>query len=345
MVKNIFRFFILLILAVAGLVIITPVLSFNELLYPVRIDSAYLSQQQLAYEKNLAGTFSDSGAIFIYTPEQMNIHYMNINYTVRDSIKLRGWMAIDTLHAKAPLLLIVPDISEGAINYIPAMKQFCDRGFNVCVINMRGQGDSEGNYYTPGKVSANDLKQLLEDLKRMPFIENTAVMGIGTGAGIIMSAMTDTNVADVMILQNPPVSLSRYFRQKAVSRWGNYIIPILPALVRSYEDKTGVNVSSYNYLKMIAHISVPHMMVTANFMDKKEVDETLELYHASTYYKKRLYIDANSYKKKTGIENDKVYYDKIAAFINSSLPSKSKKTRFRKLAYLNHVPQTAHEPE
>jgi hypothetical protein len=83
---------------------------------------------------------------------------------------------------------------------------------------------------------------------------------------------------------------------------------------------------------MIRKINVPQMMVTANFPEKKNVDETLEIYHASTYYKKRLYIDADSFRKPTGQENNKAYYDKISSFISSSLPSKSKKTRFRRLA-------------
>lgn len=332
MVKNIFRAFILLLLATIALVIITPVLSFKELLYPVRIDSVYLGQQQVVYENQLLQGEADSMKVFIYSPEQLNIPYMDISYTLRDSVKLRGWMALDTLHMQSPLLLIIPDISEGVISYIPAMKQFCDRGFNVCVINLRGQGNSEGIFYTPGATSARDLKQLILDLKKMPFIGNVALMGTGTGAGVVMKLLSDTALAEVVILQNPLVNLSRYFRDKAVNRWGNFILPILPALIRAYEDQTGLSVSAYNYVKMINKINIPHMMVAANFHDKKIIDETIELYNASLHSKKRLYIDAASFRKTTDIENNKMYYDKIAAFINSSMPAKTKKTRFRKLA-------------
>ncbi len=336
MVKNIFRAFILLILATIALVILTPVFSFKELLYPVRVDSVYLAQQQVVYENQLQEGLKDSMKIFIYSPAQMNINYMDIIYTLRDSIKLRGWMALDTLHMQSPLLLIIPDITEGAINYIPAMKQFCDRGFNVCVINLRGQGDSEGDFYTPGATSARDVKQLILDLKKMPFISNVALMGNGTGAGVVMKLMSDTAVADVLILQNPVVTLSGYFRDKAISRWGNFILPVLPALIRAYEDETGLSVSAYDYSKMIKKIYVPHMMVVANFPDKKNVDETIELYNASENYRKRLYIDVASFRKTTDIENNKVYYDKLASFISSSMPSRTKKTRFRKLAVTNN---------
>lgn len=331
-VKNIFRFFILIILGTAALVIITPVLSFNELLYPVRIDSLYLNQQQLIYEKQLAAGERDSLAVFIYSPEQIKIHSMDINYQLRDSVTLRGWMALDTTHMQSPLLLIIPDISEGAISYIASMKQFCDRGFNVCVVNLRAQGNSEGSFYTPGATSARDIKQLVMDLQKMPFIGRIAIMGTGTGAGVAIKLMNDTSIADVLILQNPLTSLSRYFRKQATSRWGNVIMPVLPALIRSYEDKTGLSIASYNYSAMIRNINVPQLFVAANFEDENQMNETLALYKSSTLYKKQLYIDADSFRKKNGRENSKAYYDKLAAFINSSLPSKSNKTRFRRLA-------------
>ena len=324
----------LLIIVAAALVIITPVLSFNSLLYPIRIDSAYVGQQQIQYEKLIAEGVTDTHAVFIFSPEQVNVPYMDINYTLRDSIQLRGWMALDTLHHQSPLIVIIPDITEGAIDYIPAMKEFCYRGFNVCVINLRGQGNSDGSFYTPGITSVLDIRQLIQDLRKMPFISHVALLGTGTGAGIAIKAMADSSIADVLVLQNPPVSLTSYFKQKAIEEWGEFMLPLLPALIRAYEDKTGISLEKYDYLKLVSRIKAPHMLVTANFMSKKVMDETIAVYHASSYYKKRLYIDAPSFQQRTSIENEKIYYDKIASFISISLPSKTKKTRVRRLAVL-----------
>ncbi len=338
-VKNIFRFSMLMLFVTAWLVIITPILSFNSLLYPVRIDSTYLSQQQLLYEKKLTDDKSSRREVFIFSPEQVAVPYMDIRYTLRDSVQLRGWMALDTLHTQSPLLLIIPDITEGAIDYIPAMKEFCDRGFNVCVINLRGQGNSEGNFYTPGIASVNDIKQLVTDLRKMPFISHVAMFGNGTGAGIVIKANSDSALAEVLILQNPPVSLSNYFRDKAVEEWGEFIKPLLPALIRSYEDKTGIALKTYNYLDLVAKIKVPQMMVTANFMSTRVMEATVSVYNATTYFKKRLYVDAPSFMKNSSSVNDKGYYDRIAAFIHISLPSKTKKSRFRRFAEAELTPE------
>ncbi|MBK8413917.1 MAG: hypothetical protein IPL22_04980 [Bacteroidetes bacterium] len=51
MLKNIFRLTILLQFPAIALVVITPVISVNKLLYPTRIDSAFVNMQQLQFQK------------------------------------------------------------------------------------------------------------------------------------------------------------------------------------------------------------------------------------------------------------------------------------------------------
>ncbi|HMT30954.1 MAG TPA: hypothetical protein PKD91_16905, partial [Bacteroidia bacterium] len=124
MIKNIFRLSIFLMIASAALAIITPVLSVNNFLFPIRIDSAYVSQQQLAYEKKIQAGTADTIINFLYSPGQLEVNYIDLTLTMKDSVQLKGWMSIDTTRMQSPLLFIVPDINEGAINYIPALKQF-----------------------------------------------------------------------------------------------------------------------------------------------------------------------------------------------------------------------------
>jgi len=333
MVKNIFRFGIFAILCSMVLVIITPVLTLNSILYPVKIDSSFVRQEQIAYEKLLQKGKADSGRVFLYSPEQLNINYMEVALTLSDSVKINGWMALDTLRPQSPLLLIIPDIEEGAILYFPALKQFCDRGFNVCVMDMRGQGNSGGDYYDMGKLAASDLIYLIGELKKMPFIDKVAILGNRTGAAIAIKAISDSSsIADVLILQNPLLTMEYFFSRQATKKWGEFIQPVMPALNRSYEQQTGISIEEYDYEKMVSDLLVPHMMVVANYFSKKIIDETVTVYHASNYYRKRLYIERDTFKKPTGFDNSKKYYDKISSFINSSLPPKSKKSRFLKLA-------------
>ncbi len=320
-------------LATAVMVIITPILSVNNFLYPVRVDSAFVGQQQLTYEKKVLAGVIDTIINFLYDPSQLEINYIDVTLTMPDSIKLKGWMSIDSTRTQSPLLLIIPDINEGCINYIPALKQFCDRGFNVCVMDMRGQGISGGEYYDPGMNAVNDVIYIVTELKKMPFINKVALMGKGTGAGIALKAVSDSAIADVVVFENLPIGIKQYFRGKALQEWGLNIRFIMPALMRSYERKTEIDFDDFHFLEIVPTIKIPQLFVVANFDSKKEIDQSLQLYDASTYGKKKLLIDTKTFLKPKGLANDKTYYDKISTFINSSLPPKTKKTRFKKLAF------------
>ncbi|MBL0342240.1 MAG: alpha/beta hydrolase [Bacteroidetes bacterium] len=332
MAKNIFRLSVFFILSAAVLAVITPILSINNLLYPVRIDSSYVAQQQIAYEKQRTADENVSTQVFLYGPDQLKINYIDVSLTMKDSTILKGWLAIDTTRMQSPLLFIIPDITEGAINYLSALKQFCDRGFHVCVMNLRGQGNSGGDFYNPGNVSVTDVNYMLEQVKQMPFIGKVALLGTGTGAGIALKVVAQYSSADVVVLQNLPLSLRYLMKKKVETEWGSFVKPFFPVVMRSYEKNTGIHLKEYNYLEIIKKLYTPHLLVTANFLSKKDIEETVKIYNASTYFNKRLYIDTETYLKPTGLSNSKKYYDKISTYINRSLPSTKKRSRFGRLA-------------
>lgn len=332
MVKNIFRFSVFLIFLSSVFVLITPLFSVNSLVYPPRIDSVFVSEQQYLFESKMKAMGADSVQVFIYDPSQLNINYIDIDLPMADSIHLRGWMAIDTTRIISPLLLIIPDISEGAIDYIPALKEFSSRGFNVCAMDLRGQGMSDGEKYLPGETSVNDLAYLIKQLRTMPFINHVAVLGSGTGAGIAISLLNDSTHADVLILQNPVTTFNYFFAQTGSTFFSSIPEVFSPAIQRSYEKQTGINIAELNYEKIISELLIPQMFVTANFQSGDRIRQTLLMYDASTYFRKRLYVDTETFLKRPGFSNSKEYFDKISAFINSSLPYKSKKVTRKKLA-------------
>lgn len=313
------------------MVMVTPVLTLNSLLYPVKIDSAYVAQEEMVYQERFAQGKADSGLLFFYSPEDLNLNSSTIEFFTSDSILLRGWITFDTLSKTAPMLLIIPDIREGAIRYLLSMQQFTQRGFHVCVMDMRGQGRSEGGPYH-FEQSAVDIIDLLNELKKRPDVNKAAILGVGTGAGIALSAIrTSPFVADALVLQNPITSLNKLIQRQSLSDWGWWVRLFMPSIIRTYEQKTGINIEQFNFASLIETMSIPQMYVAANHFTNQTAEETVTLYHNSTYYRKRLYIDRDSWQKPAGQGNSKAYFDRISAFINSSLPTQIKRTRFRKL--------------
>lgn len=324
----------LYLMATAVMVLVTPSLTLNSMLYPPKIDSLYQSQEELLYENMLARGKADSGRVFIYSPAGFQMNYNEVEHISSDGLVLRGWLARDTVRPKAPLLLIIPDISQGAIQFISSVKQFNSRGFHVCLMDMRGQGRSDGELYHPAG-SASDVISLLSELKKLPEVSHAAILGCGTGAGIAISAVElSPFIADAIVLQNPPSALDRLIRRKALAEWGWIITPLLPPIVRAYEQKTGINTADMEYREMITQMSIPQMYVSAPPRSKKMNEETVSMYSHSNYYRKRLFIEPDSVAIPPGMAHSKSYYDKISAFVNSSLPGKFHRIRTRKLAQL-----------
>lgn len=322
----------LVILGSAVMVMITPSLTLNSMLYPPRIDSSYWAQTELVYALQLEKGMADSGKIFLFTPGEAGLKFDDVVHVTADGTIIRGWLSKDTTRTKAPLLMIIPDIGHGAIQYLPAMLKFTGRGFHVLLMDMRGQGRSEGSLYHPG-YAAGDVISLLTEIKRSPEIDRAAILGIGTGAGIAIASVTLAPfIVDVLVLQNPSVSLGSRIRQQSIDEWGWMINPLLPAIVRSYEYKTGINTSDFDYRKMVSVMSIPQMYVAASYQTNRVHNQTIALYRASDYYRKRLFIERESHGLEPGIPNGKQYYDKISAFINSSFPGNYKRSRTRKLA-------------
>ena len=110
------------------------------------------------------------------------------------------------------------------VYYLNALSEFPKRGIHVCVIDMRGQGMSQGNYYDPAVKSISDLKKITAQIKKMTGVSGLALLGSGTGAGIIINAAFENDtIANALVLQNPPLSLSDVYSEQAEHEWGSVV--------------------------------------------------------------------------------------------------------------------------
>ncbi|MBK8414414.1 MAG: hypothetical protein IPL22_07810 [Bacteroidetes bacterium] len=179
MLKNIFRFTIFTAVPGNCFGSYYSVIGVNKLLYPTQIDSAFVNMQQLQFQKMKEAAKSDTSAIFLYSPSQLQINFTELEFPMPDSIKLRGWMAIDTTKMISPLLLIILLCLKVQSIIFSNAGEFSARGFNVKFINLRGQGNSLGEYYLPGQKSIDDLIHYpeLRALRRNP----CNILGSGSG--------------------------------------------------------------------------------------------------------------------------------------------------------------------
>jgi pimeloyl-ACP methyl ester carboxylesterase len=335
---NIFRGTIITMLIAICVVFASPFLNVNGLIYPPRIDSVFFSQQEALYEKYVLEEGIDSGRIFIYNPAETGISYHSFEIEVDEDIYLRGWIAGDTIKNPVAAVLFIPDISEGRIHYLADINEFVSRGFVTCVVELRGQGNSDGERYDIGNQSANDISLLIDELELKTGFDNLAVMGNRTGAMVALQAALIDDRIKVLVVKNPFISFGDYFTGYAINYWGPWAGPLCTVIKRDFNNTMGYHPDSLNSERLVRFIDIPSLYVSANFYTENIARETVRLYKESVAARKRLFIDRASVFTENGFGNSKGYYDKISAFIAASMPPKGKKSRFRRLVEVTNNP-------
>lgn len=307
------------------MVLITPLISVNSLRYPMRIDSLYVAQMKNAGDSSFFGRPTH--------PKQVGVPYHRLTFGRAGEPVLHGWMLLDSSQESAPMICIIPDIHESKLCYIQDMIEYQMRGFHVCVVDLRGQGDSEGESYDLGQQSAIDLTALIQRLSSMEAVDYVACVGVGTGAGICIKAAQDTSFkAAALVLQNAPESLEKLFTKNVTAEWGSVIYPFMPIVKRSYERASQLDFHQHRYAKIMSNMHLPLMSVAAGYVTESMMEGIHAVHEASPYTRKKMIFETQPIPQGLFHSYSRKYFDQICGFIISSRQLPVFKSRRKKLA-------------
>jgi|GEM_PF-1001185 len=326
-------------LAILAMVIISfsSIFGITELINPVRIDSAYVKALQINETQNAEDGQPLDPAKFIYNPEQIGLEYEDFHVKTNDGYLLRGWYFNPLNTVSGITILIIPDINESKISWLPAAKAFTERGFHVCCIDMRACGESEGAYFTMGSISTSDISNILDSLYSRVETRYISLFGAGTGAAIAIRAMTIDQRPICMEIQNCFATLTGYFSRYATHKWGMMGRWFFPVMKKELDKQMGFNSDSLNLQQLITRIRKPSLFLARAKESIDDLKETHLLYELSPAQKKEFVFFSEKSEADSTLDQQKEYYDKISAFISTSIPKKEKRTRFKKLV-LNDLP-------
>jgi uncharacterized protein len=319
-VRKAFNTISVLILLTGAAVAILPTLVMPDLIYPQRIDSAYVAFQQ---------RHTDHKEIY-YNPSDLNLTYENLNVRTEDSITLNGWY-ISVPDSEAATLIVIHDINESKLKYLNLAKQMHDRGLKVYLFDLRAHGSSEGEQFSPGLLSANDVKSIMDSLEQKDETAHIVLMGIGIGAGIALQAAALDYRCEALIAQCPYDDFSEYVQRYAQEEWKGLkkiYAPILKRklyLVLHHRDKDLV-------LSDISKVvTTPSLFISASEDSVTPPREARALFDSSWAEQKDLILVRKANHDNVEMVGGDAYYNVITEFINSSIPKKVKKVRFKKL--------------
>jgi pimeloyl-ACP methyl ester carboxylesterase len=234
-VRKVFNTISIFVLLIGAFIAILPTVVIPDLIYPHRIDSAYV-----AFHRNQLNTEQHENGIY-FNPGDLNLAYESLRVQTFDSITLQGWY-IPVNDSDAATLVIIHDVNESKIKYLNLAKQMHDRGVKVFLYDLRAHGNSEGLQFSPGLISVNDVKSVLDSLETKAETAHIILMGMGIGAGIAIQAAALDYRCKAVIAQCPYNDFSDYVHRYAKHEWQGmtkFYTPVLERelyLVLQYRD-------------------------------------------------------------------------------------------------------------
>jgi len=331
--KIVFRLLFIFVLIIIALYLVTSQFSITELIYPVKIDSLYLHAEQRKYEKESASGGQKPGKIFLYHPSQLGLVCKNLIVKTPDSLLLKSWFVADSSARSAVTVIIIPDIKESKFTYIDEASELVARGLNVCLVDLRAQGESEGNKYTVGEKSVQDISLIMDSVISKFKTENIVLMGTGTGAAIILNEVLNEKRVNVLVLQNLFVTFNEYLKKYAEEKYGGFTKLFFKQMKKNLEEEMQFSADSLDLPELVEKIQIPSLFISKISENHLDYKSTQIVSNASAASKKEWLVYKDPEDAGQNLEEKKKYYDKIAAFINSHIPKKKKQSKFKRLVY------------
>ncbi len=328
--NNLFYAIASLLLLIAAFIFLCRFFITPDLIYPTRIDSLYVKYEAARNSEILSQDMPGKSTQVFFNPASLGMTYQDFTVKTTDGLTLKGWYV--EAGEDANTLLIIHDLSQSKLNYLNMIKQMHDRGLNVCGVDMRAHGNSEGDEFSPGMVAVSDVKAIFDSLLKKTGTNHIAVFGVGLGAAIAIECASFDGRSDVLILQSPFSSFSEYVNRYVKRKWGRMAFLFHSVLERELEVRLQYELTQLDLSEIIKYVYMPTLVISGSDDEIVPSIDSYAVFDSSAAREKKLYLVRNGRHDNIEQLDGEDYYNCIAEFILNTIPKKPKETRFKKLA-------------
>ncbi len=250
-----------------------------------------------------------------HPPSNYPAHPFENFYTkTTDSVELQGWY-IPKSNSKGTILLFHGHGgSRGSI--VTEANDFYNLGYNVCMIDFRAHGRSQGNICTIGYNESADVKAAY-DYVAAKKEKNIVLWGISLGAATITKAMTDYK--DIhpskVILEMPFASLTDAVKGKLrIMHLPLQPLTTLLTFWGAVEQRFWT--FSHNPSEYAKNIHVPVLLQWGKNDIRVTEDETKEIFHNLSSHQKQLVVYNNSGHQSLASNEPEKWNTSVKTFLN-----------------------------
>ncbi len=245
------------VLALIGILIFTAALVFAA--------AAALAAHALVCPPRL----SDARAVWLLgrlSPGDLGLPFENVRFPIRDTatgdpLEVFGWW-IRHPAAKGSVVLLhgYGDAKIGAMAWAPMLHEL---GWNILAMDLRAHGESGGRYCTGGIREAEDMLQVVHQLRleRPGDTQTLLLFGLGLGAAVAcgVAAQPDLEIAGI-IADSPFAKYEQaaHFHLRAVGAYGQLL---QWAAMKWAGRLCGVNLASSRPVDMLPRVRSPILMI------------------------------------------------------------------------------------
>ena len=171
-----------------------------------------------------------------------------------DGVSLNGYYAFST--QTSPWAICIHGYGGRAIDMVEYAEMFKNLGMNVLMVDLRGHGDSQGNYHTLGVRESDDIILWTNWLKKTFKADKIILLGISMGgATSLMAAAKKSELYSSVISDSAPSDFSRIIMRKLMYRMGpiaHVVMPLIRLYTRVFAGYSLADASAGKYVSQIA---------------------------------------------------------------------------------------------
>jgi uncharacterized protein len=303
-----------------------PFIVMPDIIYPERVDSLYIKNQEMKLLSGDSSVLKKNASVFLYNPGSLHLDYENLEVRALDSALLKAWY-IPSQNPQNFLVLILHDLNESRIGCLGLAKALQSRNIDVCLMDLRAHGSSEGNEFSPGPLAVNDVRAVIDKLFDEYYVEQLAILGIGTGAAIAVQTAAADDRVSAIVLQSPFRSLDKYVQKHYSKKWG-ILSPAYSYIAnKRLKKQLGYSPEKLNLPDICEYIFIPTLVIAGSNDNEIPYMESLGVSEASGSDMKNFITIKNADHNEIEQKGGNAYYDAISFFLHQAVPAEVERVR------------------
>jgi uncharacterized protein len=253
------------------------------------------------------------------TPEGEKLSYETVTVVGKGGVRLHCWLLWDDdAKSNGETILLFHGLQMSKRLFLPIATEFCRRGFQVFMPDLRAHGESEGSFTTYGFEEKFDVVNMIDWLAVHKGVTRVGLVGISLGGIIGMQAAAIESRIRVMAIQSPYTSLDSVVKN-AGRKVSPMLVPMYHSTLRNLVKKRiGVDIRQVDMISAAMQLHIPVMFIAGANDTEVPVQETREVYEVATGTK-LLFEVAGAHHGNIHKVAGPAYWDQISSFFLSHL--------------------------